>query len=69
MGYIRQFDDDICWCYNSADGENGCEFVDCFRHVIHMPKREDGERYIYTIGELKGTDYCPHQEEMQYDSN
>lgn len=49
------FDDDICWCGNSEE----CENKECFRHLSNKKTPNKGEKDIFTIGMLKGTEYCP----------
>lgn len=60
MAKIRIYDYDICWCYDSANGENSCEHTDCYRHMIHMPQVEEGESHIFTMSCCRGTLDCPY---------
>ena len=57
------FDYDYSWCYDSANGEDGCEHTDCYRHIIHLPEREEGETFIFTMSCCKGTLDCPYHKE------
>lgn len=46
---------DICWCT-----ERACPYEDCFRNQIHRDK----EFRYFTAAMLKGTDMCPHANQL-----
>lgn len=53
--YLK-WDDDICWCADSADK---CLNTECFRHM----ENKSDETRIFTYAHLMGTEYCPMSEE------
>ena len=58
------FSDDICWCANSTlVGKNGCDKVECFRHMSHRKPQPQPD--IFTCGALKGTSDCPYHKEIE----
>lgn len=58
------FDDDICWCANSAfKDKNRCDNTECFRHLSHRRRNPYTTTDIFTQGTLKGTPSCPYYKE------
>lgn len=52
------FDDDICWCANSAatEPDKQCNKIYCFRHLKN--RKPQPEPDIYTCAYFKDTDEC-----------
>lgn len=62
MGF---FNDDICWCGNSALEETDyCDKIFCFRHINNRKPQEAPD--IFTMGMFKNTEDCPYYKEVNH---